>query len=431
MSPRRLRRQADRLSSFLLPIALTVLIALTADYLQAENWPRWRGPNGSAVTAALNLPVEWSTTQNVRWKVPILGEGSSSPIVWEDRIFLTASLDDGERRIVHCLNRDDGLILWSREIEDENPEITSALTGYAAPTPATDGRHVVAFFGNAGVVCYDFAGRQLWRRNLGEFESELGIGSSPIIHGDHAILVCDHDGNRFKTFDSFLIALDLTSGRTVWKTDRPGLFRSWSTPIVVPVAEGRQELIVNAQDELRGYDPETGKLLWQVRGMTGWVTPSPVFGHGLVFAASGKDGPTMAVRPGGRGDATEENIAWQHRRGAPYVCSPLLYGDHLYVHNEQGILTCHAAATGEILYRQRLDARFTASAAAGDGKIYVPNEAGTVYVIAAGDEFALLAANEMGEACLASPVFAAGRLLIRTARHLYCIEKTLPGGRGT
>jgi outer membrane protein assembly factor BamB len=191
-------------------------------------------------------------------------------------------------------------------------------------------------------------------------------------------------------------------------------------------APGRQELVVNAQDELRGYDPKSGERLWRVTGMTGWVTPSPVFAHGLIFATSGKDGPTMAVRPGGAGDVTETHIVWRHQRGAPYVCSPLVYGDYLYVHNEQGILTCREAISGKEVYRQRLDGKFIASGVAGDGKIYLTNEDGVTYVIRPGGEFALLARNPVEGMCLASPAISRGNLFLRTDGHLYCIGPAPP-----
>lgn len=403
-------------------VNLIVGLLAAAVVARAEDWPRWRGPQGNAVSSDHGLPVRWSTTENIRWKAAIPGEGGSSPIVWGDFVFVTSAFEDGTRRAVHALDRRTGEIRWMREITDENAEITSALTGQAAATPVTDGTHVVAMFGNAGVVCYDYQGRQLWRRDFGEFESELGLASSPVLFEDAVMLVCDHDGDRFRTFDSFLIALDVQNGKTRWKTDRPGLFRSWSTPIIVPAGEDRSELVVNAQDELRGYDPRTGEHLWTVTGMTGWVTPSPVFGRGLIFATSGKDGPTTAVRPGGRGDVTQSHVVWSERRGAPYVCSPLLYGDFLYVHTDQGILTCYEADTGNVHDRRRLDASFVASGVAGDGKIYLTSDEGTTLVFRAGPELEVLARNPLNEETLASPAVSNRAIFVRTKAHLYCIE---------
>jgi len=414
---------SSKLSATIVLFAAGLAATLAPFASGAENWPRWRGPDGSGVSSETQLPRQWSTTKNVRWKVEVPGNGSSSPIVWGERLFITSALDEGARRLVHCLDRATGQTLWRREIDDEWPEITSALTGHAAATPVTDGERVVAMFGNAGVVCYSLDGQQRWRRRFGEFESELGLASSPMLFEDRVILVCDHDGTRFGSFDSFLIALDLKTGEEVWNTDRRGLFRSWSTPIIVPTAGGASELIVNAQEAVRGYDPRTGKELWRIDGMTGWVTPSPVFGHGLVFAASGKDGPTLALRPGGRGDVTGTHVAWQHDRGAPYVCSPLLYGDYLYVHNEHGVLTCFEAATGAVRYRERLAGKFVASGIAAAGAIYITNDEGLTYTIAAGPEYRLIATNTLEEEVLASPAVSDGCIFLRTQRRLYCVAR--------
>jgi outer membrane protein assembly factor BamB len=403
---------------------LAVCCCLLTLPASAEDWPRWRGPDGNAVSCDGGLPAEWGADKNIAWRTELPGEGVSSPIVCGERIFLTAAFDNGMRRAVICLDRDTGRIVWTRETADDDPEVSSALTGHAASTPATDGRHVVAALGNAGVVCYSNAGERLWHRDFGEFESELGLASSPVIAADRVFLVCDHDGDRFRTFDSFLIALALDSGETIWKTDRPGLYRSWSTPILIPAPGVRGELIVNAQDHLRAYDPASGAELWRVGGMTGWVTPSPVFADGLIFACSGRDGPTMAVRPGGRGDVTDSHVVWSGQRGAPYVCSPVAYGGRLYVLNEQGILSCYDAASGNQHYRERLEGKFVASPVAGDGKLYFTNDRGTTYVVCAGSKFELLAQNSLDEDCLASPAISDGSIFLRTAKALYRVGKS-------
>jgi outer membrane protein assembly factor BamB len=403
------------------------LLCLTTAAVRADHWPRWRGPDGNAVSTEASLPLRWSRTENVRWSIEIPGEGSSSPIVWEDRVFVTSALDSGKRRIVHCLDRKNGKVLWSRELENKNPETASAVTGHAACTPATDGQHVVAWFANAGLVCYDFAGKQLWHKQLGEFDLDLGLATSPIIHRDRVILVCDHDGDRFTSFDSFLIALDVKTGKEVWKTERRGLFRSWSTPILVP-RNDKLELVVNAQEELRGYDPETGKQLWRLPGLGQWVAPSPVFAQGLIFTASGKNGPLAAVKPGGLGEG-EVKPVWRHDTGAAYVCSPLVVGDHLYVHTDAGILTCYEAKTGKTVYKERLEGKFSASAVAGDGKLYFINEAGTTLVIRAGQKFEVLAKNALGEYAVASPAIAQGDLFLRTETRLFCIGGRAPRKR--
>ena len=400
-------------------IVAVTFVALAMERAAAEDWPRWRGPRGNAVSSEQELPVEWDATRNVAWKTTIAGEGSSSPIVSGDAVFVTSSLEHGFRRLTNCLDRQTGQIRWTREIADDDPEVASSLTGHAAATPAADGRRVVAAFGRAGLVCYDYEGRELWRVSLGRFDSELGLASSPIIDGESVFLVCDHDGDRFTSFDSYLLAVKVADGGTLWKTERRGLFRSWSTPIVVEFG-GRKQLVVSAQDELRGYDSLSGKLVWQVAGTTGWVTPSPVFADDTIFAASGKNGPIVAVRPAADGVAVAE-IAWKIDGAGPYVCSPIVYGNYLYVHGESGVLTCYEAATGRQVYRQRLPGKFTASAAAGDEKLYFTNEEGTTYVVAAGAVFKLLATNQLAEETLASPAISGRRLFLRAAQHLYCI----------
>ncbi len=420
-------------------------VAVFAHVLLGSDWPRFRGPDGNAVADGSPLPVRWSTTENIRWKTAIPGEGSSSPIVWGGRIFLTSAFEKGRRRAVHCLDRETGKVIWTRELQDEDPERTSAMTGHAAATPATDGRRVVAFFGNAGLVCYDFDGKLLWHRKLGDFDTELGLASSPIIHRGLVIQVCDHDGDRFKSFDSFLIALDLETGKERWKTERRGCHRCWSTPIVVPnltpqpptpLRRGGQGgevhalLVVNSPEKVCAYDPETGQLRWEVPGMTDWVAPSPVFHKDVIFAASGKNGPLMAIRPRTpdprsplRTGVQGGEVLWQDRSGGPYVCSPVFYRDHLYVHDEQGILSCYDAGAGERRYRERLAGKFTASPIAGEGKLYATSEDGTTFVIKAGPKFELLARNELKEYTLPSPAVAGGRLFVRTERQLYCVGK--------
>ena len=398
-------------------LAFIACFFLSLAAARAEDWPRWRGPHGNAVSDETPLPVKWGPNRNVEWKASVEGEGFSSPIIAGDCVFLTSSLDYGARRLTHCLNRSNGRLRWTREIEDDDPEVASSMTGHAAATPAAAAGKVVAMFGRAGLVCYDEQGQKLWHVRLGRFESELGLASSPVIDGQRVFVVCDHDGDRFNSFDSYVLAVNLADGATLWKTERRDLYRSWSTPIVVPFGQSRQ-LLVNAQDELRAYDPNTGELIWSLGGMTGWVTPSPVFGRGLIFATSGKSGPVMAVAPIGKDKAASFKPAWSVPSGGPYVCSPLLYGKYLYVHNEAGVLTCHSAADGKIIYRQRLAGKFTASGAAGDGKMYFTNQEGTTYVVRAGAEFELLAENRLDEYTLASPAISGGRLFLRTQADL-------------
>lgn len=384
--------------------AVALLLALLLQPALSD-WPRWRGPDGSAVSSETRLPERWTSKDGVLWSVVVPGEGASSPIVLGDVVYLSSAFENGTRRAIHCLDLETGATRWTLETKDADPERSSALTGHAAATPAADGAGVVAFFGHAGLVRASPKGELVWRRPLGDFESELGLASSPILHGGLVIQVCDHDGA------SFLTALDAATGGIRWTTPRPGLERSWSTPIVVG-----KELVVNAQDELRGYDPATGAALWTVGGMSGWVTPSPVAGKGMIFATSGKDGPTVAVKPGG------ERV-WRVESGGPYVCSPLFYGDVLYVLDEGGRLTARNPGTGEVLGRARLKGKFTASPVAGDGKLYLTNEAGNTFVLKAGPALEVLAENPLEEEVLASAAIARRSLFLRTRTRLYRIGR--------
>jgi outer membrane protein assembly factor BamB len=412
--------------------------------VRAENWPRWRGPDGSGVSSEKQLPWKWSDQQDdqqdghedgqrdkkrdkqgIRWEYTFPGEGASSPIVWEDRVFLTSAERHGGQRHLLCLDRDTGVLRWQGTVEDENPELTSALTGHAAATPVTDGEVVIGFFGNAGLVAYDLEGNPLWHRKLGEFDTELGLSSSPVLSGDLVLQVGDHDGDARNSFDSFVIALDRRTGKPRWRTTRPGRYRSWSTPIVVPV-EGGKELIVNGQDALQAYDVETGVLRWSWEGMSGWVTPSPLYDGRKILATSGRDGPVVALEPPSARDSTNGTPTpvpiWHHERGGPYVCSPLYFEGHLFVHDERGVLSTYEGETGKLLDRQRLEGRFYASGAAGDGRIYLSNDRGITYVLRPGPVPQVVAENDIREEILASPAISQGAIWLRTRTRLLCIS---------
>lgn len=417
--------------------------------VRAENWPRWRGPDGNGVSSEKQLPWKWSDRRNdsggdhrddpgdergdarrggsrqgIRWEYAFPGEGASSPIVWEDRVFLTSSQQDGGRRHLLCVDRDTGVLRWQGTVDDENPELTSALTGHAAATPVTDGEVVIAFFGNAGLIAHDLDGNRLWRRKLGEFDTELGLSSSPLLCDDLVLQVCDHDGDKRNSFDSFVIALDRRTGEPRWRATRAGKYRSWSTPIVVSTERGK-ELIVNGQDALQAYDVETGELRWSWEGMSGWVTPSPLYDGRRILATSGRDGPVVALDPRSMRESDHGIAAplpiWHHERGGPYVCSPLYYEGQLYVHDERGVLSTYDGETGKLLDRQRLEGRFYASGVAGDGRIYLSNDGGVTYVFSPGTPPRVLAENDVGEEILASPAISQGAIWIRTRTRLLCI----------
>lgn len=417
----RKRTTSARAAFAMVAIAWPIIAWQGTTTARAEDWPRWRGPRGDGTALDSGVPRAWSATENIRWKTPIAGEGSSSPIVWRQHVVVASADEQGRRRWVHCLARDSGAVIWSREQIDLRPESTSALTGHAAPTPVTDGERIVAWFGNAGVMCFDFHGNLLWCTRLGEFETELGIASSPVMHGGLVFLLCDHDGNRFNNFDSFLVALDVVTGAVRWKSERPRMYRSWSTPLLVDDRAGSPQLIVCGQEEMRAHDPRTGDLIWSARGLSEWVAPTPVFADGMLFATSGRNGPLIAVRAGGRGDVTASHVAWRFAAGGSYVCSPLVVGGRLFLLAETGVLACRDVRSGHEIYRERLPGRFTASPVAVLGRspesetlLYLVSESGDTSVIRGGDSFELVARNSIDEPCLASPAISDGGLFLRT-----------------
>jgi outer membrane protein assembly factor BamB len=420
-------------------LILTLLLAIvlrsqTVQMIGMEGearkyWPRWRGPSGQGVAEGSGFPDSWSEKENVRWKVAVSGRGDSSPIVWKDRIFLTTAYG-GERRTILCFRRDDGKLLWETAAPPpDSVEHVQGRNSYATATPATDGERVYALFGNAGLIAVDFDGKQVWHYGFGATSNYHGPGGSPLLYKDRLIFYQDQ-GQSFNAAqgraNSFVAAIDAKTGRQLWKTPRQeGV--GWGTPIAIR-AGSRDEIIVSGQYAVRAYDPDTGRELWSAGGNTMEVIPTPVVGHGLVFCPSGRAGPTLAIRPGGSGDVTATHIAWQSPRGSPFVPSPLIYGDNLYMVNDMtSIATCLEASTGKPLWQGRLgEARregFSASPVAVDDKVYFTNDEGETYVLAAGPEFKLLRVNQLGEQTLASPALVEGTWYFRTGSHLVAIGR--------
>lgn len=380
----------------------------------ADHWPRFRGPDGQGTARTRGLPLRWSRSQNVLWRTP-LPPGNSSPIIWGDRIFLTSAATDGSGRSVHCLRRSDGQLLWTALCPPHELEpMVRDKNGYASATPVTDGERVIAYFGSGGLLALDFEGRQLWHHPLPGFDSTWGSGSSPLLYEDSLIMI--HDQNKA---DSLFVCLDKYTGELCWQQQR-GRAMGWSTPVVVRVGD-HDELLFAGGETVKGYDPRTGEELWSLTGPTHEVIPALVVGPDLVYSASGRLGPTIALVPGGRGDVTGTHLVWQTTRGGPHVPSPILYEGRLYTVNDTGIATALDAQTGEVVWQHRIRDRFSASPISAEGVLYFCSEGGSTYVLRAGDTFELLAQNELEEPILASPAALDGRLYIRTAEALYCL----------
>jgi outer membrane protein assembly factor BamB len=416
--------------------AIRATIGLTAALLASTtagatgHWPQFRGPGSQGVSTEINLPTRWSATENIVWKTPLPGPGHSSPIVWGDRVFLTAFRSDrslgnwfGRLRgdlVVLSIDARSGRVLWERKVPADAIEEVHTTNSPASPTPVTDGERVYVYFGSRGLVAFDFEGRQVWETRLGPYPNAWGSASSPILHGDRLILNVDTDG------DDFLLAVDRRSGRTVWRTPRADVNRSWPTPVVWATAGG-DEIVVSGSGRVKGYDAASGRELWVVDGLTTWVSPTPVIAHGLLYVAANGPGGNiiMAIRPGGRGNVTRTHVAWRFGRAAPYVSSPVVVGDHLYTVKNGGLMTCLHARTGALVWQQRLPfgGDYYASLVAGDGRIYALSEDGGVSVVAARPAYQLLAENDLGERSMASPAIAGGRIYIRTDRTLFCIGR--------
>ncbi len=423
----------DRPGRLGLVLALTILAAAVAPAHGQDDggvrmvppggdgehyWPRWRGPSGQGVVEGTGYPNTWSNTTNVRWTTAVPGTGHSSPIVWGDRIFLTTSRDGGRRVSILSFRRTDGELLWETDAPEGLGEYVHSKNSPAASTPTTDGERVYASFGSRGMLAVDFDGRLVWHRDLGRVNNYHGPAGSPLLYRDTVIIYQDQNDG------AFVIALDVRTGDTRWRTNRTASV-GWGTPIAISVGD-HDELIVSSQRQVQAYDPLTGNELWNCRGNLFEVIPTPVVGHGLVFSASGRAGPTLAIRPGGRGDVTDTRVVWKTTRGSPFVPSPVVYGDYLYLINDMSsIVTCLDATTGETMWQERLGRPrregISASPVVVDDKLFVTNDDGQTFVLKTGPEFALLHTNDIGERTLASPALVDRTWYFRTARELVAI----------
>jgi outer membrane protein assembly factor BamB len=396
-------------------------VRMIADEGEATRyWARWRGPSGQGLVDGKGYPDTWSGTDNVMWKVPVPGSGNSSPIVWRDQIFLTTASDDGSQASILAYRRSDGQRLWEAVVPAGAPDRPHNKNGYASATVATDGQRIYASFGGRGLMAVDMSGKQVWHTPIGRVENYHGPAGSPLLYKNSVILYQDQRSG------SFVAAFDRATGKQLWRTPRDAQV-GWGTPIAIRVVD-HDELIVHGQNRVVAYNPDTGAELWRCGGSTFEVIPTPVVGYGMLFCASGRAGPTLAIRPGGKGDVTSTHVAWTTPRGSPFVPSPILFGDLLYTINDmQSIVSAFDARTGTSLWQGRLGVAtregFSASPVALDGKVFFTNDDGETFVLRAGKTFDLMHVNRIGERTLASPALVDGRWYIRTAQHLYAIGR--------
>jgi outer membrane protein assembly factor BamB len=380
----------------------------------AEDWPEFRGPTAQGHSSETGLPLTWSETKNVSWKVAIPGKGWSSPSVQGDRIWLTTATEEGKSLRAICVDRNSGAITQNIEVfRLKNLGPISPKNSHASPTPVLEGDKVYLHFGAHGTACITQTGEIVWKTRLEYDNGQHGPGGSPVLYDNLLIVSCDGLDTQY------VVALDKATGKIKWKKLREG-YQAYTTPLVVRLSSGDQVISPGAFRTI-AYEPRTGKEIWQVRYGEGFSNvPRPVYGNGLAFICTGFQEPSLlAVRVDGRGEISKKQIAWTLKRGAPLTPSPLLVGDELYVITDNGIATCVDASTGKEYWKARVGGNHSASPIFADGRIYFLSEEGESVVIAPGKELKVLAKNELDGETLASMAVSGGSIFIRSRTHLY------------
>ena len=417
-------------SHFCLAAAAFFLAASPVD----ANWPAWRGDaTGTGIASETVLPLKWTATENVKWKVPLPEAGNSTPIVWGDRVFITQAV--GPRRLVIAFDRKDGKVLWEAGPTYTEKEPTHKTNTLCSASPTTDGERVVASFGSAGLYAFDLQGKELWHADTGKVDHEWGYATSPVLHGNLCILANGAGSNWW------LAAFDKLTGKEVWRVKGPGIdaaertdgfagksdgmVGSWSTPVIVK-AEGREELVMTWPEKMIAYDPATGKELWRASGMNPLLYTSPMPGDGVIIGSGGYGGTTIAVKPGGSGDVSTGQRLWQKVRDKQRIGSGVIKDGHLYILNTPGTAQCINLATGESVWEERVGGggksqSWSSMVLSGD-RIYVLNQSSDTVVLRASPKFEALAVNSLGDGLTnSSHAISKGDIFIRTHKHLWCI----------
>ncbi len=408
-------------------LTMTGIISTLAN---GEEWGRFRGPTGQGVSTETNLPIAWSSSDNIAWKTPIPGEGWSSPIVWGDRVFVTTTTEEGKSCHVICVDRKSGVILWDQEVFQQEIRPKRKDNSYATPTPVTDGEYVFAVFGSGGIAGLTVDGTLKWKNQEVSFFSKHGLSASPILHGDSLIMPFDGSSDGEDDLLGFkkgwdgatILCFEKTSGKVKWQAKR-GLSRlAHVTPMIIDV-NGASQLVSAAGDVVQGHRIENGELVWTIRSQGEGVTPSIVKGKDYVYTCSGFEKPTIrAVRLGGSGDVTQTHIAWEQTEGVPSIASLLYIEPYLYSVTDAGVLSCFEASTGRAVWKKRVQGKHTSSPIYADGRIYLLSELeGESILIQPGPEYKELGRNRLDEVCKGTMAISRGNLFIRSANHLFCI----------
>ena len=429
-----------------LPLVIVAVLCLLTSTASAENWPGWRGPRGDGTSLEKNVPITWNGTtgENVAWKVELPGEGHASPTIFGNRIFVVTCLPEEKERALISLDRRTGKQLWKKTVVTSPLESKHTLNSFASSTPTTDGEHVYVAFLQVGtrkvpapntgnsrpitpgemvVAAYDFEGNRKWMVKPGSFVSAHGFCSCPVMFEDLVIVNGDHDG------ESYVVALNRDTGKTVWKTPRRHKTRSYVTPLIREI-NGKQQMVFSGSKCIVSLDPRTGKMLWNVEGPTEQYVASMVYDNEKFYMAAGF--PThhvMAVRPNGAGDVTKTHVAWHTKEVKCYVPSPVLVDNYLIVADDRGTANCFETAKGERIWQGRMGSHFSASLVTAGGLVYFQADDGKTKVVKPGKDMEIVSENELGERSYASPAISEGQFFIRGEKHLFCIGTTKTASR--
>ncbi len=388
----------------------------------AENWPGWRGPRGDGTSREENVPTRWSASsgEGIAWKTSLLGEGHSSPVVWGDKVFVTSANIETEERLLLCCSRQDGRILWQKNVLKAPLERKHRENSFASSTPATDGERVyVPYLDKADVVvaAYDLNGSLQWQVRPGQFASIHGFSASPVLFEDKVIVNGDHDG------DAWIAALSRNDGRTLWKISRENKTRSYCTPIIRELA-GRTQMILSGSKCVASYNPRDGERHWIIDGPTEQFVASIVYNakHDMLFVTGGyPDLHLLGVRPNGTGNVTATHVAWRANKGVSYVPSPIAEGDYFLVLSDAGIASCYHARTGSLQWQHRAGRHAHSSLISADGLDYITTDEGSTTVVKPGPAYAEIAVNELGQNCYSSPAVSEGQIFLRGDKDLFCV----------
>ncbi len=400
---------------------LCILLTNLSPDLQGQNWPGWRGPNGDGSSIEKNLPVEWDSVKNVLWKSKVPGTGHSSPIIWENNLFITSAIPGSNEKKLLCYDAINGNLLWQRTVVKAALEKKHADNSFASGTPATDGKLVYVSFLDVEdivVAAYDFNGTKIWEQRPGKFQSPHGYSCSPVIYKDKLII------NGISKRDNFFAALDKTDGQMIWKKVQENLSHSFSTPVVRKMS-GKIQLILLGNKEIASYNPDDGSKYWFASGPSEDFCSTPVYSEKnelLLVSSAWPRRILTAVSTDGSGNVTESHVAWQTTQGAMYVPSPVCTEEYLFTTMTNGRVHCTNIATGDTLWTKNMGKQY-ASPVLADGLVYMPNDEGVTTVIKPGKAFEMVARNEIGEQMIASAAISNGKIFLRGEEHLFCIGK--------